>query len=200
MATYQEEIAQWRQQRAQQQIADRCNQIRQEHAQAARERDQLIAENDMDAAELRDDECKQLEQEWAHYNPPRQQVHPQWQTWINRNAAFIEREGQRGVNAVTDALAYMQRPRNPNSNDPRYTGMGMTPQQIFTRQGLSRLEDLLETHGAQFYGVRYDKNEKTLTPNGAAKVSGVSAKEYNEQSQRVGAAGLFSWQKKEQGR
>src|SRR6516165_10625022 len=98
MATYQEEIAQWRQQRAQQQIADRCNQIRQEHAQAARERDQLIAENDMDAAELRDDECKQLEQEWAHYNPPRQQVHPQWQTWINRNAAFIEREGQRGVN------------------------------------------------------------------------------------------------------
>jgi len=194
MATYQEQIAQWRQQRAQQQIVDRCNQIRQEHTQAVRERDQAIADNDMETAEFRDQDCQQLEQEWAHYNPPQQQVNPQWQEWMRRNASFIEREGQRGVNAVTDALAYMQRPRNPNSNDPRYTGMGLTPQQIFTKQGLDKLEDLLEVHGSQFYGVRFDKNEKTLTPNGAAKMSGLSPQQYNEASRQIGNQGRFSWQ------
>ena len=35
MATYAEELAQWRQERAKAQIADRCNQIRQEYAEAS---------------------------------------------------------------------------------------------------------------------------------------------------------------------
>jgi len=132
MATYQEQIAQWRAQRAQQQINDRLEQIRSEYREVQRERDQAITENDLETAELRDMDCQQLEKEWAEYNPPQPQVNPQWQNWIRRNATFIEREGQRGVKAVTDALAYMQRPRNPNSSDPRYSGMGMTPQQVFT--------------------------------------------------------------------
>ena len=76
MATYAEQIAQWRQQRAQQQVADRVNQIRQEHTQVIRERDQAIADNDMETAELRDMDCQQLEQEFAQYNPPQQQVDP----------------------------------------------------------------------------------------------------------------------------
>src|SRR5262249_52987874 len=117
--SYQEQIAQWRVQREQQKIADRCNQIRQEHAEAARERDTAIANNDLETAEFRDSDCQQLEQEWAHYNPPQQQVHPQWMNWLRRNSTFIEREGDRAVAAVTGALGYMQRPRNPNSNDPR---------------------------------------------------------------------------------
>jgi len=192
MATYQEQIAQWRAQRQQHQINDRLQQIRSEHAEVVRERDQAIASNDMETAELRDMDCQQLEDEWRHYNPPQQQVHPQWQNWIRRNASFIEREGQRGVQAVTDSLAYMQRPRNPNSNDPRYTGMGMTPQQIFTPQGLQRLEDLLETHGSQFYGVRFDKNEQTLTPQGAAEASKLDQRTYNSYAdayQKAKAAG-----------
>ena len=62
--TYAQEIAEWRQQRAQQQIADRCQQIRQEYAEVQRERDQAIANNDMYTAEDRDADCQQLEQEW----------------------------------------------------------------------------------------------------------------------------------------
>src|SRR5262249_48605216 len=155
---------------------------------------QAIADNDMETAEFRDQDCQQLEDEWRTYNPPQQQVHPQWQEWMRRNASFIEREGQRGVNAVTGALAYRQRPKNPNSSEPRFSGMGLSPQQIFTRQGLDKLEDLLELHGQQFFGVRYDKNEKTLTPNGAAKMSGLSAKEYNHAAQQVGSQGRYSWQ------
>ena len=161
--SYADDLAAWRLQRQQQQIANRLEQIRQEHAQASRERDTAIANNDMDEAELRDMDAQQLEAEYRQYVPPQQQVHPLWQTWIREHGAFVEREGQRGVNAVTGALAYMQRPRNPNSNDPRYTGMGMTPQQIFTPQGLDKLEDLLELHGSQFYGVRLNgKHQEAL--------------------------------------
>src|SRR5215510_8233249 len=114
---------------------------------------------------------------------------------MRRNSTFIEREGQRGVQAVTDALGYMQRPRNPNSNDPRYTGMAMTPQQIFTPQGLDKLETLLETHGQLFHGVKFDKNEKTLTANAVAKMSGLSPQQYNEASREMGRQERFSWQK-----
>jgi len=195
MATYQEEIANWRAQRRQQEANNRLQELRQEHAQQVRERDTAIANNDLESAALADDQAQYLENEYAQIvGPQQQQVPPQWQEWMRRNANFIEREGQRGVNAVTGALAYMQRPRNPNSNDPRYSGMGMTPQQIFTKQGLDKLEDLLEIHGSQFYGVRFDKNEKTLTPNGAAKMSGLSAKEYNHSAQQIGNQGRYSWQ------
>jgi hypothetical protein len=194
MATYAEQIHAWRQQRAQQQVNDRLQQIRSEHAQVVRERDQAIASNDMETAELRDMDCQQLEQEWREYNPPQQQVHPEWQNWIRRNQNFIERSGQAGVNAVTGALAYMQR-RRTDSTNPAHTGMGMTPQQIFTKAGLDKLEDLLELHGPQFYGVTYDKNEKALTPQGAAQASQLDQKTYNSYAdayQKAKAAGRVS--------
>jgi len=186
--SYAEDIAKWRQQRAQAQIVDRCNQIRQEYGQAQRERDQAIADNDMETAEFRDQDCQQLEQEWAQYNPPQQQVHPEWQNWLRRNSNFIEREGQRGVNAVTGALAYMQR-RRTTSNNPAHTGLGMTPQQIFSKQGLDKLEDLLELHGPQFYGVRFDKDEKALTPDEARDASGLDTKSYNAAYYQLRAQG-----------
>src|SRR5262245_61346573 len=194
MATYAEQIAQWRVQRQQQEIADRAQQIQQEHAQAARERDTAIANNDMEEAGYQDNVCVDLEKEYNKIVPQQPQVHPQWMNWLRRNSTFIEREGDRAVAAVTGALGYMQRPRNPNSNDPRYTGMGMRPEQIFTKQGLSKLEDLLQVHGQQFFNVRYDPNEKALTPNAAAKISGLSPKQYNEASRILANQGRFSFQ------
>ena len=65
----------------------------------------------------------------------------------------------------------MTRPKNPNSNDPRYTGMGMRPEQVFTKQGLDTLETLLELHGPMYFGVTYDPNEKTMTPNDVVEAS-----------------------------
>src|SRR5215475_3820712 len=193
---YQDDIAAWRLQRQQQQIADRCSQIQSEYREVQRERDQAIADNDMETAECRDYDCQQLEQEWAQYNPPQQQRNPVWENWLRRNSTFIEREGERGVQAVTEALRYMQRPRNPNSNDPRYTGMGMTPQQVFSPQGFDKLESLLEIHGQQFYGVKFDKNEQPLTANEVAKMSGQTPENYNRASQRMGHDMRFSWQQK----
>src|SRR5262245_47534957 len=180
MASYAEQLAGWRAQRRQQEANNRLQELRQEHAEALRERDTAIANNDLELAASADDQCQYLENEYTQLvGPQPPQVHPQWANWMRRNSAFIEREGQRGVQAITDSLAYMQRPRVPNSNDPRYTGMGMTPQQVFTKQGLDKLEDLLELHGSQFYGVRFDKNEKSLTPQGAARASNLDQKTYD---------------------
>jgi hypothetical protein len=190
MATYPEQIAQWRVQRRQQEANSRLQELREEHAQAVRERDIAVANNDLELAASADDQAQYLEGEYRQLvGPQQQQVHPQWQNWIRRNASFIEREGQRGVRAVTEALGYMQRPRNPNTINPQYTGMGMTPQQIFTPQGLDKLEDLLETHGGQFYGVKFDKNEQTLTPNEARDASGLDTKTYNAAYAQLKAAG-----------
>jgi len=190
---YQDDLYAWRVQRRQQEAQSRLQELRQEHAEAVRERDTAVANNDLETAAGADDQCQYLENEYRQLlGPQRPQVHPEWTKFLQRNSQFIEREGQRGVQAVTDALAYMQRARNPNSNDPRYTGMGMRPDQIFTPQGLEKLEDLLETHGAQLYGVRFDKNEQPLTMGGAAKASNLDQKTYNSWAdyyQKAKAAG-----------
>src|SRR5262249_39484051 len=181
--SYQQEIAQWRQQRRQQEAESRLNELRQEHAQQIRDRDTAIANNDMELAAEADNQAQYLENEYAQLVGPQQpQVHPEWTVWMQKNANFIERDGQRGVQAVTDALAYRQRPQNPDPNS-RNTGRGMTPQQIFTPQGLDKLESLLETHGAALYGVRFDRNEQPLTMGTAAKISNLDQKTYNSYAQ-----------------
>jgi hypothetical protein len=43
--------------------------------------------------------------------------------------------------------------------------MGLRPDQVFTKQGLQTLEDLLELHGPMFFGLTYDPNEKNITAN-----------------------------------
>jgi len=48
--TYAEQIAEWRSYRQQQEQAQRLDEIRAEHAQAARERDQAVADGDVETA------------------------------------------------------------------------------------------------------------------------------------------------------
>src|SRR5262249_50041924 len=133
MATYQEEIAQWRAQRQQQQINDRLQQIQTEYREVQRERDEAIANNDMETAEYRDIDCKQLEDEWNHYNPPQQQADPRMVEFVRRRKGFVDRHGQAAINAMDLAHQYATRPRNPNTTNPAATGMGLRPgtQQYF---------------------------------------------------------------------
>jgi len=195
MATYAEELAQWRQERAKAQIADRCNQIRQEYAEASRERDQAIAQNDLETAEFRDDDCKQLEQEWNHYVPPQSQVDPRLAEFARRNATFLQRYGQKAYAVLDQAHQYLLRPRNPNSNDPRYTGMGFRPEHAYTPQYFRALKDLLEINGEQLFGVRYDRAEQQLTANQAAKISGLSPQHYNHAVRAMHAQGRLGQKK-----
>jgi hypothetical protein len=115
MASYQEELAHWRAQRKQAQIADRLEQIQQEHAQAARERDVAIANNDLEEAELRDMDVEQLEQEYQQIvGPQRPQMHPASVEFLQKNRAFRERHGAAADQAILMAHNYATRPRNPD--------------------------------------------------------------------------------------
>ena len=192
MATYAEQIAQWRAQRAQQQIADRVNQIQSEYRQVQRERDQAIADNDLVTAEYRDADCQQLEQEWAHYNPPRQQIDPRIQEFVRQRTPFVERHGQAAYQAMDLAHQYATRPRNPNANNFASAGMGLTPG---TQAYFNAMDDLLTLYSKDF-GLRYDPEEKLLTAPEAARISGLSAKAYNQAAQEIGRQGRYSWQQK----
>jgi hypothetical protein len=180
MATYAEQIAQWRQQRAQQQIADRVGQIRQEYQQAQRERDTAIANNDMETAEFCDRDCVELEKEFLTYNPPRPQVDARAVEFVRRRAPFVERHGQAAYAAMDLAHRYtMQR-------------MGLTPN---TPQYFKRMDDLLSLY-AKDYGLRYDPEEKMLTANEAARISGLSPQQYNQSARQISNQRRFSWQNK----
>jgi hypothetical protein len=95
---------------------------------------------------------------------------------------------------VSGALAYMMRRKDPNTNNPALTGMGMTAEQIMTPQGLDKLETILQMHGPMYYNVTYDPGEKSLTPNAAAKLSGLSVESYNRgvhAMHRQGRLGIY---------
>ena len=195
MSDYYSTIARMRQERAGRERVNELRDIQSGWQEAAQLRDDAAARQDIETFENMDDCCINYEQRWNQLNPPRPpQVRPVWADWINRNSAFIEREGQKGVNAVAGALAYMQRPKNPNTNDPRFTGQGLRPEQIFTPAGMDNLEALLEINGQQLFGVNYDRGEKSLTPNQAAHMSGLSAEAYNRgvhAMHRAGRLGIY---------
>jgi hypothetical protein len=178
MASYAEEIAAWRQQRRQEEQVQRLEDIRREHAQAARERDQAIADNDVETAELRDNDCQYLEQEWRQIAPPPgpdQRVVAGYQ----RNKTFFDRYGDNGWRVFAEAYAHLTRPKNRNEHDWRRKGMGLTPDQALSPAGQKLMEDWAELHGPQLFNVRFDPSEQSLTPNEAAKISGLSPNQYN---------------------
>ena len=191
MASYMEQVAAWRQQRQQQQVNDRLNQVREEYREAVRSRDQAIAENDLETAGFSDDDCMRLEQEWAYYNPPQpQQMDPRAQEWIRRNSAFFQRYGARADEAVRQAHGYVIRPRNPNSTSahPHHNGMGLG-NQVYSPKYFEALESVLQMHAPAYFGIEYDPKEKSLTATEAAQVSGLRPEDYNAAARTVHAQG-----------
>jgi hypothetical protein len=186
MASYQEEIAQWRAQRKQQEISNRVEQIRQEHAQAARERDIAINNNDMETAEWRDMDCEQLEQEYAQYNPPQPQpVDPRLAQFGQMNQGYLNKLRARvGPERTGQFLNWI---------DQRLVNMGL---QRNTPGYFERGRDMLELDSARVTGVPYDSKDQMLTADEAAKISGLSPEEYNHAAQVIGRQGRYSWQQK----
>jgi hypothetical protein len=162
----------------------------QEYEQAAAE---ALAAGDTDGANHLVETLQEREQELAHVAerlpPPPPQVDPRLAEFARRNQSFLQRYGQRAYQALDAAHSYMLRPRNPNSNDPRYTGMGFRPEHAFTPAYFRALRDLMEMHGEQLFGVRYDKAEQALTANQAAKISGLSPQHYNHAVRTMHAQG-----------
>src|SRR5262245_41043175 len=98
--SYQQDIAQWRQQRRQAEAQSRVNDLRQEHTQAIRERDQAIADNDLELAASADDQVQYLENEYRQIVGPQQpQADPRMVEFVRRRTPFVERHGQAAYQA-----------------------------------------------------------------------------------------------------
>ena len=190
--SYQEEIAGWRQQRRQAEAQARVDELRREHTQAIQERDWAISNNDLELAASADDQCQYLENEYRQLVPQQPQVDPRMAEFVRRRTPFVERHGQAAYQAMDMAHQYATRPRNPNTNNPAHTGMGLTPG---TQTYFNAMDDLLTLYAKDF-GLRYDPEEKLLDANEAARISGLPVKTYNQAAQEIGRQGRYSWQQK----
>jgi len=191
---YQDDIAAWRLKRQQQQIADRCNQIQSEYREVQRERDQAIADNDMETAECRDYDCQQLEQEWAQYNPPQQQEHPTLTRFRYQNQDYLNKVRERvGPEHMSRFLnwADWKLTAPPNQYDPKRSGMGL---QRYSPAYYQRGRDLLELYSEQSTGVKYDSGDRLPMKSDVAKMSGLSDQEYANAERAMASQGRFSWQ------
>jgi hypothetical protein len=166
---YQDEIATWRAQRKQAEAANRVEQIRQEHAQAVRERDQLIANNQMEEAEWRDMDCEQLEAEYNQYVPPQPQYHPKDMKMIRAADPYFKRYGQRAAKAAFEVNKHIAQRMRVSPDHPNYEEL--------MRRGM-------EMYGKDF-GAPYDSNAEVLTPEEAAKISGLSPQGYAKAYQQL---------------
>jgi hypothetical protein len=151
---YLAQVAQMRLHRAQQEHSERVQNTISDYQQAVKERDDAAARQDWETFQLADRDCEQLEKDWQYLNPRQQpQFDPRLVNFVKRNSSFFEKYGQRALAAVNEAHNYMLRRKNPNTDDPRYTGMSWNPQYLYTPQYFSKLKDLMEIHGETFAGV-----------------------------------------------
>jgi len=161
---YAEDLAQWRAQRRQAEQVDRLQQIQQEHAQAARERDQAINNNEMEEAAYQDNVCEDLEKEYSQIaGPPQPQIDPRTVEYLRRHTPFIQRHGmQTAMQAFSAAHEHAVRAGHvPNT------------------QGYFKFMDDFGDLYAKGAGLRFDSSEKLLGRNEAAKISGLDQKTYD---------------------
>jgi hypothetical protein len=120
MASYQEEIAQLRQQRAQVDHAESAKQVREDYAQAKYMRDEALQRGDPADWHEYDRECESLERTWEMYYAPRQQPQADSRAvaYLNRKKVFVDRHGQAANDALGRAHQYATSPRNPSTNNP----------------------------------------------------------------------------------
>jgi hypothetical protein len=176
---YAEDLARWRMERKQQEISNRLEQIKTEYAEASRERDQAIANNDMETAECRDYDCQQMEEEWNTYVPPGPPpAHPRVANLAQKNTPYFRKYGERGAQIADRVHRYVTERMGVTPDDPRYEEMVKSGMELYAKEA----------------GCPYDRNTEMLTPDEAAKISGLSPKQYNNASRHIASQGRFSWQ------
>jgi hypothetical protein len=152
----------------------------QETEQAAAE---ALQQGDKDTATYLVEALKEKEQELAHLAPqlpqPRPQLSQAAANFLQLNQSYRQRHGQ-----LADRLFLAAHQCAVKA--------GYTPD---TPAYFKNIRDRMELY-AKDSGAPYDSKEQMLTPAEAAKISGLSADEYNRNSRAVHAAGKFSWQQK----
>src|SRR6266487_2154923 len=156
MASYQEELMQWRLQRQQQETANRVSELQQEYREAERQRDMAISNDDLEEAGYQDNVCMDLEKEYQKIVPPSPPpAPPGMQEKLDRHQPFIRRGGQRALNAMGEAFQYATQ------------RMGLTPG---SPQCIAAERSLLELYAKDRHGVNYDPGELSPTWKDAAKI------------------------------
>jgi hypothetical protein len=188
---YAEDLAQWRMQRRQAEVANRVEQIKDEYAEASRERDQLIANGNVEEAEWRDKDCEQLEAEWAQYVPPRSPFSQQDIAYLQKKRVFREKYGPAADAVIARAHRQAVMPRNPHAtsaNHPDTYGSGLRPG---TPAYYTAMDNYMELYAKDF-GIPYDPNEDSADWKQAARASGVSEKTYLDAYRALKAQGRVS--------
>jgi hypothetical protein len=198
--SYLSDIAAMRQARQSRELADKLQQIRADHESNLELREQAYTEGDQGAWDYHDSQCQELEENYARLAPPQQPQLPlSVVEFINEYPAFFNKYGQQAWVALDTAYGYATRPFNPQSQNLAHTGMGIHPD---SPEFKGALTDLFTMYSKDL-GLHFDPNEKTLTPNEAADLSGVSAKTYNREARRMYEGGFDAptrqaqqWQRK----
>jgi len=149
--SYPEQIAEWRQYRLQTEQSQRLDELRTEHAQACRERDQAIADGDVETATDRDNDCLYLEQEYRQIAPPPDDKYKR--EFMHLLSPWMEKNPQRATellglahNRVTQPRVRFPTPANPG-------GMGIREN---TRQYWEAIRSNLELYAGDF-GMPFDR-------------------------------------------
>jgi hypothetical protein len=177
---YQDEVLAIRQQRAQRDIAEAQESIKERYQVAVQERDQAAAQGYVDGYENWDRECETLEDEWESVAPPPPPQAPQLseptKRYLNERQAFNQRYGAAATAAYKAAHEFaVQRGLRPD-----------------TVEYFKYVDDALELHGRAYNGVRFDPSEKVPHPNEVCHMLGLSYDEYNRQHRKMHAEGRDS--------
>lgn len=98
--SYLQEIAQIRQQRAQQDAAQRVEEVAQAWRDAEAQRDYALEAEDPDLWDAADRECEALQAEYTRLvPPPKPQISQATQNYLNQRQAFNQRYGAAAVQA-----------------------------------------------------------------------------------------------------
>ena len=134
-----------------------------------------------------DREVQQLERDFQAHMPIQQQIDPQGyaRAFLARRQTYIDKYGQAAVNAIAEADKYCTTPRNPRNL--KQHGLGL---QRYTPTYYRRMDDLLDMYAGQLFNAPYSSDsDKALTPDEAAKASGLSNRDYNRSVRALQAQG-----------
>jgi hypothetical protein len=186
MSNFAEDIARMKQEaqlRQQHQLIREAQSLHEQVRETEEAAAEALAAGDTDTANYYVEQLTEKEQELAYVAerlpPPPPQVDPRVAKGYQRNRAYFDRYGERGLQPFAAAFEHLTRPKNPNSADWRQSGMGLTPDQALSPAGQTLMEDWVEVNGKPLFNVQYDPNEKALGPNQAARISGLSPSQYN---------------------
>jgi hypothetical protein len=186
------ELAAMRHERAQREVAARIEDIRRDYAETVQQRDAYDPNTERESWDFYDRQAQELESNYMQLAPPEQpQADPRMLDVVQRNKNFFDRHGVRAYQAMDAAHGYATRQRDPTTSNPQLTGMGLEP---FSPEYFSAVKTLLEMYGKDFFGVEFDPASELPTSEEAAKIAGLSNKEWNRSLQEMIDQGRMSAQ------